>query len=256
METASKDVLFTIALNLELPDLLRWCQSSNKFYQDVCNNDNVWRAKLLKDYPNYPSYPQLYSYLSSTLPYSNSPKETYVFLYQLSYIKILLESNETLEEMFLREEIDLSNKSLKKIPSFHLPNLQYLYLSNNELKEVPSFNLPNLKELYLSNNQLKEVPFFNLPNLKELNLASNELKEVPSFNLPNLQTLSLSNNQLKEVPLFNLPNLRELYLNYNQFKKLPFFNLPNLQVLSLYHNRLTKMSKKELKELYGNKIIM
>ena len=255
METASKDVLFTIALNLQLPDLLRWCQSSNKFYQDVCNNDNVWRAKLLKDYPDYPFYPKLYSYLSSHSPYSNSPKETYIFLYQLSYIKKSIDSNKTLEDIFLKKKIDLSYKSLKKVPSFNLPNLRRLYLDNNQLKEVPSFNLPNLKLLHLYNNQLKEVPSFNLPNLQYLSLSNNQLKEVPFFNLPNLQRLSLSNNQLTEVPLFNLPNLRALYLNNNQLKEVPFFNLPNLQILDLYNNQLTENMKKELKEKYGNKVV-
>ena len=53
MENASKDVLFTIAMDLDLPSLLRWCQSNSKINRDVCQNDTVWRSKLLKDYSDY-----------------------------------------------------------------------------------------------------------------------------------------------------------------------------------------------------------
>ena len=53
MDQSSKDVLFTIAMKLDLPDLLRWCTSSSRINRDVCNNENVWRSKLLLDYPGY-----------------------------------------------------------------------------------------------------------------------------------------------------------------------------------------------------------
>lgn len=53
MEKASKDVLFTIAMESDLPSLLRWCSSSSTINRDVCRNDYVWRSKLLKDYPDY-----------------------------------------------------------------------------------------------------------------------------------------------------------------------------------------------------------
>ena len=56
MDTSSKDVLFTIAMKLDLPDLLRWCESNSKIHRDVCNNENVWRSKLLIDYPDYQKF--------------------------------------------------------------------------------------------------------------------------------------------------------------------------------------------------------
>ena len=146
MENASKDVLFTIAMNLELPGLLRWCSSNSKIHRSVCQNDDVWRSKLLKDYPK--------DYQKFDL--KKSLRETYVFLYQLSYIKKLLNTNESLYEIFLKKEINLSHKGLKKVPAFDLPNLQRLFLHNNNLTEVPVFNLPNLRYLYLHNNQLTE----------------------------------------------------------------------------------------------------
>ena len=88
METASKDVLFTIAINLDLPSLLKWCESNSRINRNVCQNDHVWRSKLLKDYSNYQKF-----------GLNRSLRETYVFLYQLSYIKNLLNSNESLYDI-------------------------------------------------------------------------------------------------------------------------------------------------------------
>ena len=188
MESASKDVLSTIAMNLELPSLLRWCESNSIINKDVCQNDHLWRRKLLKDYPDYQKF-QL----------NRSLRETYVFMYQLSYIKKLLKTNESLYDIFLKEELHLSNKELKKVPAFDLPNLQYLNLHDNRLTEIPKFDLPNLRGLYLSYNQLTEVPAFDLPNLRELTLDNNRLTEVPAFDLPDLGYLYLFNNKLTEM---------------------------------------------------------
>jgi Leucine-rich repeat (LRR) protein len=161
MENVSKDVLFTIAMNLDLPSILKWCSSNSKIMKDVCQNDHMWRSKLLKDFPN--EYPDFQKF-----DLNRSLKETYVFLYQLSYIKKLLNTQESLYNIFLMKEINLSNKGLKKVPAFDLPNLQILYLSGNNLTEVPAFDLPNLQVLSLSYNNLTKVPAFDLPNLQVL----------------------------------------------------------------------------------------
>lgn len=224
METASKDVLFTISLNLKLPDLLRWCSSNSKINRDVCNNDNVWRSKLLKDYPDVDIF-----------SLNKSLKETYVFLYQLSYIKELLHSGESIHNIFQRKILNLSQKGLKKVPAFDLPYLQELALFKNKLTSVPNFNLPNLRSLDLSGNSLTQVPNFNLPKLQHLELYNNQLTEVPAFNFPELQMLNLFNNKLAKVPNFQLPKL---------------------QLLTLYNNNLDKLAKKEVKEKYQNKVVI
>ena len=224
METASKDVLFTIALNLRLPDLLRWCSSNSKINRDVCNNDNVWRSKLLKDYPDIEIF-QL----------NKSLRETYVFLYQLTYIKELLNSNESIHNIFIRKSLNLSQKGLKKVPAFDLPNLQELELVKNKLTSVPTFNLPNLRILELGGNSLTKVVNFNLPKLQHLHLYNNQITEVPAFHLPKLQVLSLFGNKLRKVP---------------------DFQLPALQLLTLHNNNLDKMTKKEVKEKYKNKVVL
>ena len=172
METSSKDVLFTIALNLDLPSLLKWCSSNSRINKNVCQNDNVWRSKLLNDYPDFQNF-----HLNKSL------RETYIFLYQLSQIKKLLNSNESLYDIFQRKELNLSNKKLKKVPAFDLPNLQGLHLYKNQLIKIPSFDLPNLRIFSLSGNKLTEVPAFNLPNLLILSLSNNQLTKVPGFSI-------------------------------------------------------------------------
>lgn len=247
METAPKDVLFTIAMNSELPALLRWCESSSRIYKNVCGNDAVWRAKLLKDYPDYDE---------NNFKLGLSPKETYVFMYQLSYIKKLLDTNDSLYDIFRKSILNFSNKKLMKIPSFNLPNLQNLILNNNQLTEIPQFNLPNLEYLSLNGNKLKEVPNFNLPKLQYLYLSNNQLTEVPNFNLPKLRSLEIYMNQLTEIPQFELPNLTYLNLYNNQLTEIPPLNLPKLMNLFLHINPLTEKSKKELKKRYGNKVTL
>ena len=205
METSSKDVLFTIAMNLDLSDLLRWCASSSHVNKNVCLQDDVWRSKLLQDYPDYHNF-----------KLNRSPRETYVFLYQLSYIKKLLNTNDSLMDIFQRKRMDLSGKKLRKVPAFDLPNLQELFLDNNQLTKVPAFNLPNLRVLHMFKNQLTKVPAFNFPYLQILYLYNNQLTEVPAFNFPDLKYLDLSNNRLTEVPAFYLPNLQHLDLSNNQ----------------------------------------
>ena len=196
METASKDILFTVAMNLELPSLLKWCASNSRINKNVCQNEHLWRSKLLQDYPDYQKF-----------ELSRSLRETYVFLYQLSYIKKLLNTNKSLCEIFLRKQIDLSNKRLKKVPAFDLPNLEELNLSYNQLTEVPVFHMPNLQMLNLENNKLIKVPEFDYPELQRLYLSYNKLTEIPSFQLPNLGILSLYRNQLKTLPVFHMPEL-------------------------------------------------
>lgn len=52
MEGMTRDALILIALELELPDLLHFCQTQNKINLSVCENDLFWSAKLVRDF-NY-----------------------------------------------------------------------------------------------------------------------------------------------------------------------------------------------------------
>jgi Leucine-rich repeat (LRR) protein len=243
MENASKDVLFTIALNLDLPSILKWCSSNSRINRYICQNNSFWRSKLLKDYPDYQKF-----------DLNRSLKETYVFLYQLSYIRELLDTNDSIADIFLKQELDLSRKGLNKVPAFDLPNLRILFLSHNKLTEVPLFHLPKLQLLDLTYNNLTKVPTFHLPDLQYLDLSNNNLTEVPKFDLPNLQRLYLYDNKLRKVPAFDFPNLQILYLYNNNLTELPESNLPKLQILDLCNNKLSEEDKVTIKQKYHDLI--
>ncbi|KFB52135.1 hypothetical protein ZHAS_00020459 [Anopheles sinensis] len=74
-----------------------------------------------------------------------------------------------------------------KLPDYHCPVLEELYLQDNRLECVPAtlFRLPSLTILDVSNNKLQELPFemWKAPKLKELNVAFNFLKDLPSLPL-------------------------------------------------------------------------
>ena len=49
----TNDALFSLAIQLELPDLLKLCSSSKKINDYICRNDNIWLYKLNKEFPNW-----------------------------------------------------------------------------------------------------------------------------------------------------------------------------------------------------------
>lgn len=48
MEALPRDIVSTVALELDLPDLLNYCLSKSDF--NICNNDSFWMRKLVKDF--------------------------------------------------------------------------------------------------------------------------------------------------------------------------------------------------------------
>ena len=268
IETLPKDVLFTLALELDLPSLMNWCQTNAKINDKVCNNSDIWQRKLLNDYPDYKKFN-----LQKPL------KEIYKFLYQLSALKNALRTKESLYDIYLKKELrfpfeglekvhlptinlpnlevlDGNQSKLEKVPELIVPNLRILSLPYNNLEEVPPFDLPKLTKLELYGNNLTSVPSFNLPNLEELALGINKLTNVPIFNLPKLKRLSIYENFLTEIPAFDFPSLEFLSLYRNQLTSIPNLNLPKLRTLHLKDNNLSKEEKTKLKQKYKSKIVL
>lgn len=68
MEELPKDALFSLAVEMELPDLLNFCRTNSRIHT-ICSEKYVWLNKLKKDFQ--------YQYTGIF-----SPEETYVILYK------------------------------------------------------------------------------------------------------------------------------------------------------------------------------
>ena len=187
MENLPKDVLFRLALELNLPELLKLCATNKRINSLVCERNDIWYYKLNSEFPGY-------QMLKPT------PKDNYRLLYELTQLKQKLDLKEDIYELYKLQELNLMNNEIKGLPKEigDLSNLQTLVLRDNQLKELPKEigNLSNLQRLYLTNNQIKEFS-----------------KEIG--NLSNLEVLSLSG--IKELPkeIGNLTNLQQLYLGHD-----------------------------------------
>lgn len=71
MEKLNKDEIVTIALLLDLLDILKFCQTSKKIDRYVCKNDDFWTSRLKKDF----------NFIFSKIHKQRRPKLYYKILY-------------------------------------------------------------------------------------------------------------------------------------------------------------------------------
>ena len=175
METLSKDLLFTLALEFSLPDLLRFCSSSKRINELVCQHNDIWNRKLQEfDNEDVEELKQ------------DTPRNTYTLLYKLSKLRRgLHKSYHRLSKLYNEHKLYLTKSDINYIPPEIgiLKNLVSLEVSHNNLENLPDEigDLENLKELYLDNNQLTNLPHSigRLTNLEYLDLSGNKLINLP-----------------------------------------------------------------------------
>ena len=174
MEKLNRDELFSLAINLDLPSLLKFCRTNKHFLEQICARDEIWNYRLMKEFPDY----RLLNLKNET-----SKKEIYQLLHSLVQLRNELKRKESIYKLYNLQKLDLSNKKLTKIPENlgNLVNLRTLDLSNNNLTKIPTSlgNLVNLQTLYLYGNSLTEIPasLSNLSHLQTLYLSGNNLTE-------------------------------------------------------------------------------
>jgi len=71
MDKLNKDELFSIAIELNLPELLNFCSSSKRINEFICKRNDVWNYKLKRDFDKYID------------EIKGTPREKYTFLYSL-----------------------------------------------------------------------------------------------------------------------------------------------------------------------------
>ncbi len=72
MEKLPKDLKRRLALELSPSDLIRFCVSEKKMYEDICNSKEFWREKIARDFPEVFTYFQRHKMILS------NPKKTYI----------------------------------------------------------------------------------------------------------------------------------------------------------------------------------
>ena len=202
MENLPRDVLITLALELDFPSILAFCTTNKRINEKVCLNDKFWLTKLRRDYSKELPY-------FSTFNLSNI--ETYKLLSSLDKVKQAFKLEESsLEELYLGEYIYMWDKGINKIPKEIevLTNLKELDLEKNNISEIPKEigKLKNLKVLNLDSNNISKIPkeIGNLSNLTRLQLQGNWITKIPEEldKLPKLELLDISGNPIleKEIP--------------------------------------------------------
>ena len=126
MELLTSDALFSLAIQLDLADLLKFCSTSKKINSAICNKDNIWLFKLSHQFPNWKSLTSDTTPLALKDPISlqplinmKTPRNIYITLYHWNIFKVLK------EKLKIKEDL------------YQIYNLQTLYLNNNKLTQIP-----------------------------------------------------------------------------------------------------------------------
>jgi hypothetical protein len=217
MDKLTKDALFLIAIELDLPSLLNFCASNSRINKLVCQRDDIWLYKLKAEYPDY-----------KILNLHKTPKEIYTLFYSLTKLKKTLHITNNIFDIYQMKNLILHNLNISDLPKEIglLSNLQKLDLSHNKIVNLPKEIglLSNLQILDLNHNKIVNLPkeIGDLSDLKELNLGSNNIVNLPKEigNLFNLQRLLLPHNNIKNLPkeIINLRNIEHADLSYNKIK--------------------------------------
>ena len=184
------DIIFVVYTFLKLDDILN-CSFVNKQFYKVTKNETLWKGNI-----------------KEIIKFDGSYCDSFKFNYGLERLKIGIEYDGSIKELYESKILHLECKRITKLPYQIelLQNLKTLDLSYNQLTTIPDQlgQLQNLQTLYLSYNKLTTIPdqLWQLQNLQTLSLYNNQLTTIPDQlgQLQNLQTLSLSYNQLTTIP--------------------------------------------------------
>jgi len=82
MDRLPPELLYQIALESPLETLISLCQS-NRFYWNLCADDNFWRNKFLRDYPDYlPFKPESLTFQQAYLDLAQNNAKVIPVLYR------------------------------------------------------------------------------------------------------------------------------------------------------------------------------
>ena len=159
------NILRKIALDLEPYDLISFCASDKSFNKNICSDDNFWRLKIQKDFP------EIFEYFKKTGLILRNPKTTYIRNFKK--LSEIIEKNATV--YYNREETDIL-KNIKNENKAEVKDKIYkvLYSSYSDIRKQKIYEYQNniIKEIlqkYIEKYNLNEIDFFILlSNLKNI----------------------------------------------------------------------------------------
>jgi len=162
----SPDIQRKIALNLEPYDLISLCASQKSFYKNICDNQDFWRLKIERDFP------EIFNYFQKTGLILRNPKNTYIRTFKSlseileKYSRYISSGNKESFTPILDNENDvIENKIYKVLYSSYQDHRKY---GNNEIGFIS-----NILEKYMKKYNLTEVKFSVLfSNLQSIIMQS------------------------------------------------------------------------------------
>jgi len=173
METLPKDILISIALNLDLPQIIQFCKTDKYHNNVICESRNFWNRKLLQDFGIV----------------SKTPKEEYKTLF-------LDQNNEKLYDKFgitsdapvkayniLQEKYDQAYTIFEEYAldkeEFEQELISLIEDMSGDIENMDVYNyqLVNLIKYFIPNFQFEEkywIAFNLLNSIKEINILLQE----------------------------------------------------------------------------------
>jgi Leucine-rich repeat (LRR) protein len=228
MNSLNNDELFTFAIHLELPELLKFCATSKKIDKTICRKDTIWNYKLDQEFPKWKAEKRFVNSVKG-----KSLKEIYTLLYRLTILKEKLNGIRlSIYELYTEKAINLTGQGFEELPTELglLDNLEILIAERNRLKELPQeiWKLKNLRHLNVSHNKLENIPaeIQNLKNLRRLNVSYNPLTTLPKeiARLVSLEILVLNDTKITNLPkeiMQDMWTLDDIRVDYELKQKLP-----------------------------------
>ena len=97
-----KDIIIYIALLLDKPDIMSYCNISEKFNNAVCQNKQFWVKKLKRDF--------------NTDYYKTNKLTSPRGYYDIGILKNKWNLGGTIEQIYQMEKIAMDKKKIKEIP--------------------------------------------------------------------------------------------------------------------------------------------
>ena len=102
MENLSKDILYIITRDMNIKDVIHFCQTHKRANRKIYINEYFWIYRLNIEFPDYKNFNLDKSFLN-----------IYIFLYQLKIFKMKLNIKETIYELFMLQNLNLCYMIIK-----------------------------------------------------------------------------------------------------------------------------------------------